>query len=103
MASISQYSVPSESKKLFEEGILQNPLMPDLPSELASLSKHIHFEGCDKPIIPINWRFAESISAIKAFEATMLNYLLVKKYGIEPVKININTYVPTHPRQTCSA
>ncbi|OJJ66153.1 hypothetical protein ASPBRDRAFT_666513 [Aspergillus brasiliensis CBS 101740] len=91
MTSISEYSVPSESKKLFEEGILQNPLMPDLPSELASLSKHIHFEGSDKPIIPINWRLAESISAIKAFEATMLNYLLVKKYNIEPVEININT------------
>lgn len=91
MLSNDQYSVPAESQKLLEEGILKNPLMSDLPSELTSLSKHIRFEGSDKPIIPINWRFAESISAIKAFEATMLNYLLTKKYGIEPVKININT------------
>jgi hypothetical protein len=85
------YSVPTETQKLFEDGILQNPLMPDLPEELVSLSKHVRFEGSDKPIIPINWRFAESISAIKAFEATMLNYLLTKKYGIGPVDININT------------
>lgn len=91
MGSIHQYSVPTEAKKLFEEGILQNPLMPDLPKELASLSKLVGFEGSDKPIIPINWRLAESISSIKAFEATMLNYLLTKKYSIPPVKIKINT------------
>ncbi|KAH8426493.1 uncharacterized protein LDX57_004228 [Aspergillus melleus] len=91
MGSIHQYSVPTEAKKLFQEGILQNPLMPDLPEELASLSKLVVFEGSDKPIIPINWRLAESISSIKAFEATMLNYLLTKKYSIPPVEIKINT------------
>jgi hypothetical protein len=27
----------------------------------------------------------------------MLNYLLTKKYGIEPVEMNIDTQVPTQP------
>jgi hypothetical protein len=35
--------------------------------------------------------FADIISAIKAFEATMLVYLLTRKFGIELVEININT------------
>ena len=91
MASPAQYSVPQEAKTLFEEGILNNPLMADLPAELKSLSRHVKFSGADKPSIPINWRFAESISALKGFEATMLNYLLTKKYGIQPVDVAINT------------
>lgn len=91
MASPTQYSVPQEAKTLFEEGILNNPLMADLPAELKPLSSHVKFSGADKPSIPINWRFAESISALKGFEATMLNYLLTKKYGIQPVDVAINT------------
>lgn len=91
MDSIQQYSVPNEARRVFEEGILQNPLMTSLPQELKSLSNHVRFEGSSQPIIPINWRFAESVSAIKAFEATMLNYLLTKKYKIDPIDAVINT------------
>lgn len=91
MGSTSKYSVPSEARRVFENGILRNPLMDALPKELESLSRHVRFEGSFRPIIPINWRFAESISAIKAFEATMLNYLLGRKYKIDPVEIVINT------------
>jgi hypothetical protein len=45
MASINQSSVPAESQKLFEKGIWKNPLMPDLPSELASPSKQYSARG----------------------------------------------------------
>ncbi|KAI8961389.1 CoA-transferase family III [Daldinia sp. FL1419] len=85
------YSVPQEAEKLFQDGILNNPLMKDLPRELHSLSRNVQFEGSARPSIPINWRFAESISAMKAFEATMLNYLITKKYNIAPSNIKINT------------
>ncbi|KAI0106555.1 CoA-transferase family III [Hypoxylon sp. NC0597] len=87
----SNYSVPQQAQNVFEEGILKNPLMKNLPPELRSLSKNVQFEGSSRPNIPINWRFAESISALKAFEATMLNYLITRKYKIEPADITINT------------
>lgn len=91
MGSADRYSVPSEAKHVFESGILRDPLMGTLPKELEALSKHVRFEGSPQPLIPINWRFAESISAIKAFEASMLNHLLCQKYKIDPVEIVINT------------
>ena len=92
MGSADQHSVPIEARQVFEKGILQNPLMTSsLIGELKSLSEHVRFEGSPRPIIPVNWRFAESISAIKAFEATMLNLLLTRKYQIDPVDILINT------------
>lgn len=87
----TDYSVPQEAKDVFEEGIFRSPLMKHLPPELQPLSKHIRFEGSLKPSIPINWRLAESIAALKAFEATMLNHLLTQKYKIDPVGITINT------------
>ncbi|KAI1816961.1 CoA-transferase family III [Poronia punctata] len=91
MGSTSEYSVPQEAKALFEDGILRHPLHKDLPSELRSLAKYVQFEGSAKPSVPINWRFAESISALKAFEATMLNHLVSTKYDVEPSKVTINT------------
>ncbi|OTA78492.1 hypothetical protein M434DRAFT_245102 [Hypoxylon sp. CO27-5] len=87
----SNYSVPQQAQSVFEEGILENPLIKNLSPGLRSLSKYVHFEGSSKPNIPINWRLAESISALKAFEATTLNYLLTRKYKIEPADITINT------------
>jgi hypothetical protein len=93
MDSHTEYSVPRETKRLFEEGILKNPLQRGLPSELEALAKHVRFEGSSKPCVPINWRFTESISALKAFEATMLNLLLSRKYNVEPSEVTINTYV----------
>lgn len=93
MSSTSAYSVPRESKTLFIDGILKNPLIQGLPTELIDSAQAIHFEGLQLPSIPINWRWAESIAALKAFEATMLNYLLTRKYDIPPVEVTINTYV----------
>ncbi|KAI1819413.1 CoA-transferase family III [Xylaria intraflava] len=84
MGSLTQYSVPYEAKSVFENGILRNPLQKGLPSELRSLAKLVRFEGSHSPTVPINWRFAESISALKAFEATMLNLLVSLKYNVEP-------------------
>ncbi|KAI0866503.1 CoA-transferase family III domain-containing protein [Xylaria cubensis] len=91
MGAHTEYSVPQEAKSLFEDGILRNPLHKGLPSEIEALAKHVHFEGSSRPSIPINWRFAESISALKAFEATMLNLLVSRKYNVEPSEITINT------------
>lgn len=66
--------------------------MKDLiPLELQSLAKYARFEGSSNPSIPVNWRFAESISALKALEATMLNYLITRKYKTEPTDVTINT------------
>lgn len=90
-SSNTTYSVPEEARKLFETGILNNPLMSGIPVETKSLSKHVTFEGSTKPIIPINWRFAESISSLKAFEATMLNLLIMRKYRVPALDVAINT------------
>ncbi|KAI1151620.1 CoA-transferase family III [Nemania diffusa] len=91
MGSPTNYSVQLEARSLFEDGILRNPLQKGLPSELEALAKHVHFEGSSLPSVPINWRFAESISALKAFEATMLNLLVSRKYNVEPSDVTINT------------
>jgi hypothetical protein len=108
VTSVPGYSAQQESQDLLLNGIIRNPLMKDLPAELEALSKHVRFEGCPFPSIPINWRFAESIAyvhrdntrrsfqltfrrALKAFEATMLNHLLVRKYKTQPADIAINT------------
>jgi len=74
------YSIPRETQNVFENGILQNPLIAStLPKEVEECSKSIRFEGTDKPSVPINWRFAESISALKGLEAAMVNVLLKQK------------------------
>ena len=93
MCSNLIYSVPQEAEAVFHQGILENPLMQHLPPSLKDLSHLVHFEGNALPNIPINWRWAESISALKALEATMLNYLLTRKYKIPPVEVTVNTYV----------
>ena len=93
MCSPLAYSVPHEAEVVFHRGILENPLMQHLPTCLTELSRLVHFEGNALPSIPVNWRWAESISALKALEATMLNYLLTSKYEIPPVEVTINTYV----------
>ncbi|KAK6086347.1 Succinyl-CoA-L-malate CoA-transferase beta subunit [Seiridium cupressi] len=88
----SKYSIPEEANLLFHEGILGNPhLKGKLPAGASDASRTITFEGSDVPSLPINWRFAESISALKAYEATIINVLLQKKYGVGPVKVKINT------------
>lgn len=86
------YSVPEQTKQVFDKGILGNPLIAsDLPAGAAEAASKISFTGSDLPSIPINWRFAESISALNALEATLVNMLLKRKYGLEPVPITIDT------------
>ena len=92
MGSIGEnYSVPKETQKIFENEILNNPLTPTLPPEIKDAAKLVHFDGNDNPSIPINWRFAESAAALKAFEASMLNVLRAKKYGAKFSEVDINT------------
>ena len=93
MASTStSYSVPAEAEKVFKAGIIANPLISkDLPLDVEKYAALIKFIGNDKPNIPINWRFAESISALKALESIWVNNLLVEKYKVEPKAAVIDT------------
>lgn len=90
MSRVENYSVPREAQRVFEDGILNNPLHA-WALDLHSLAKNVQFEGAERPSIPINWRFAESISSLKALEATMINYLNQKKYNAPPADVTINT------------
>lgn len=87
------YSIPQEAKKLLFEELVNNKLHASAPSEINEAAEYIQFIGTDLPVIPINWRFAESISAIKGFEGAMLNVLLKRRYEIEYQKIVINSSV----------
>ncbi|CZR63570.1 related to acyl-CoA transferases/carnitine dehydratase [Phialocephala subalpina] len=50
------YSVPCQSKKLFREGIINNPLIAkSLPSGAERYAGKVKYVGSDKPSIPINW------------------------------------------------
>ena len=91
----ARYSVPQQADSLFRSGILRNPLIAkNLPVGAVEASKSIRFEGSDEPSLPVNWRFAESIAALKAYEATVVNLLLQKKFEVDkPVEVVINTYV----------
>jgi hypothetical protein len=90
----SKYSVPSQTRLVFEDGILNNPLIAkDLPKDAKELGKKIRFNGTDAPLVPINWRFAESVSALKGLEAVMVLSLLKEKYKTEVQEVTINTCV----------
>lgn len=87
-----KYSVPQQAKDLFITGILNNPLISsDLPPRAQDYASKIKFNGSNAPSLPINWRFAESISALKGLEAIMLLALLDMKYNIRPEEVMINT------------
>ncbi|THU96254.1 CoA-transferase family III [Dendrothele bispora CBS 962.96] len=88
---MATYSVPAEAQKLLENEIINNKLHSFIPSETREAYTHIEFQGTDFPSIPVNWRFAESMAALRGFEGAMLNILLNKKYGIPYQKIVINT------------
>ena len=91
-SSSSSYSVPAEAKKILKAGIIANPLIaPYLPLNVETYASLITFTGNDKPNIPINWRFAESISALKALESIWINNLLVEKYKESPKEVVIDT------------
>ena len=62
------YSVTNESYKVLQTGILENQLIAKLlPPSAAEDAKKINFVGSNAPSIPVNWRFAESASALKGF------------------------------------
>jgi hypothetical protein len=85
------YSVPKEARKVFIEGIIHNPLIaPNLPPEATALANRVTFTGEEKPNVPINWRFAESIASLKAFEAVMLACLVSRRFGNQPDNITID-------------
>ncbi|KAF5318622.1 hypothetical protein D9619_010978 [Psilocybe cf. subviscida] len=88
---MDDYSVPLEARKVLLDGIINNPLHSSCPAELKEAAESIEYVGHDKPTIPVNWRFAESISAIKGFYGSMLNVLMKKKYDIDYQKIVIDT------------
>ena len=90
---ILDYSIPRQTLSLLENGIIGNKSQRDLPLELREAVKQVTFEGSDLPSIAINWRFAESIAALKGFEAAMINVLLKKRYDQEYLPVTINTYV----------
>jgi hypothetical protein len=87
------YSIPQETRRILDNGIFGNPRLahniPDGAAEIAA--KSIKFVGNDRPSVPINWRFAESVSALKAYEASVLSLLIKKKYNVDPGEIVIDT------------
>ncbi|KAE8395948.1 CoA-transferase family III domain-containing protein [Aspergillus alliaceus] len=86
------YSVPTEAAQLLRKGIVENPLLAsNIPKQARSLADYVTYTGNAKPKIPINWRFAESISALKGLEALWINALLKAKYNQEPVEVRIDT------------
>ncbi|KAL0574043.1 hypothetical protein V5O48_007907 [Marasmius crinis-equi] len=87
----SGYSVPAQAAQLLKDGLIFNKLHRSVPPEIQDVYKLVEFRGTDSPSIPINWRFAESIAAIKGFEASMLNVVLKRKFGIEPQRIVVDT------------
>ncbi|KAH7143490.1 CoA-transferase family III domain-containing protein [Dactylonectria macrodidyma] len=90
--STTSYSVPQNAEAVFRDGVLGNPLvMKELPTEAVECARNIQFEGSSNPSIPVNWRFAESVTALKAYEATIINVLLKRKYGIEAPHVKIDT------------
>jgi hypothetical protein len=88
----NHYSVPREAQRVFQDGIVNNPLMASgLPPDAAELAAKVKFSGTDEPSLPINWRFAESVSAMKGLEALMIMALVKKKYGLEVKEAEIDT------------
>ncbi|KAJ7176608.1 alpha-methylacyl-CoA racemase [Mycena filopes] len=77
------YSVPAEASKLLKEGILALPTHADLPASVIPLAENIVFEGNHAPVMPMNWRFAEAVSALKGLQAILVNALVEKKYGVK--------------------
>lgn len=76
--SISDYSIPNESRKCLWDGILNHGGHQSLPPECRKLFDQIEFVGDGKPKMAINWRFAESVASLKGFEAIVSSPAAVK-------------------------
>lgn len=88
---LNAYSIPAESRRLLLDGLINNPLHSTAPSGIKEAAECTEYTGSALPHVPINWRFAESIAAIKGFQGAMLNVLLNRKYDIPHQNISINT------------
>lgn len=89
----SRYSVPAEAAKVYEQGLLSNPLVAkDLPREIHE-TQLISFTGSESPSLPVNWRLAEAVSSLKALEAALIGVLVKRRYGVElePRSVIIDT------------
>ena len=87
----ASWNLIDESYKLLQTGILDNPLInKSLPKDAATYASKVKFTGHTQPAIPIPWRFAESVSALKALEAITVGGLLKAKYGVEAQDVEIN-------------
>lgn len=87
-----EYAVPKETTKVFTNALLSNPLIAkDLPSNIAEAASHVSFTGSESPSLPIPYRFAEAVSSLKALEASLLNVLINRKYGVPMQDVTINT------------
>ncbi|KAJ5721572.1 uncharacterized protein N7483_009506 [Penicillium malachiteum] len=81
--SPSYYSVPYSARRVFQQGILENAnINKYLPLEVLDFASQITFSGDAEPSIPVNWRFAESAAALKAFEATLIAALMKRKCNL---------------------
>lgn len=83
---------------MLKDGILNHPqTVQHLISGLDKYADSISFEGSENPSLPVNWRFAESIAALKGLESIYVNAILDKVYGVAPQKVKINTLVAHLP------
>jgi hypothetical protein len=88
------YSVVREAANVLKDGILNSPITAQhLISGLDKYADTVSFQGSDSPSLPVNWRFAESIAALKGLESIYVNAILDKVYGVAPQKVVINTLV----------
>ncbi|XP_014551818.1 hypothetical protein COCVIDRAFT_111875, partial [Bipolaris victoriae FI3] len=74
-------------------GITQNPLQTTLPSEIQQCAAIVKYVGSRFPSIAVNWWLAESMFALKGFEAAMINVLIGRKYNTAPLSVVISTCV----------
>ncbi|RSL77688.1 hypothetical protein CEP51_008829 [Fusarium floridanum] len=89
---VQGYSVPASTADVYRQGILENPLISnDLPTEVRNGARTINFTGSNNPSLPVNWRFTEAVSSLKALEAALVDVILQRRHGLEPHQITINT------------
>ncbi|KAI8716390.1 hypothetical protein NCS52_00932600 [Fusarium sp. LHS14.1] len=89
---VQVYSVPTSAADVYKHGILGNPLISkDLPLEVRNGTTAIDFTGSDNPSLPVNWRFIEAVSSLKALEAALVDVILQRRHDLDPHQITINT------------
>ncbi|OQV06792.1 hypothetical protein CLAIMM_11316 isoform 2 [Cladophialophora immunda] len=87
-----RYNVQEETLKVFETEILNNPrIRRFLPEECFNAAFPVTLKGSDVPSVPINWRQAESVSALKMLEAMLINVLVHRKYNLPIQAVTIDT------------